>query len=109
MELKNKIIKALHEYAVLAVEWGTNEDPEVSLQEDFFEETAQEITELIMRDRYKMMSEYAGLTGFAQGCLEGVTINLKDPETIKAIKDAIDKIEEMHDKVFKNFSIEDVE
>lgn len=105
--MKNKIIKALHEYAVLAVEWGTTEDPEVSLQESFFEETADEILELIIKERYKLLSEHAGVTGFAQGCLEGVTIDIRDEETKQAIKDAIKKIETMHQEVMAKYWIEE--
>ena len=109
MELKNKIIKALNEYAVLAVEWGTEDDPEISLQEDYFEETSQEITELIMRDRYNMVIEYARLVGFAQGCLEGAKFHTHTEESKLLIKESIQDIDKMCDKFMEDYQIEEVE
>ena len=105
MNLTDKIIKALHEYAVLCTEYLTEDDPQISLQEDYFEETSEEIKEIIALERYKVMSEYAKIIGYAIGALEGASYHISDKEIKQIISNHIKEIDDDYNKAFDKYSI----
>lgn len=105
MDLTEKIIKALHEYAVLCTEYLTEDDPQISLQEDYFEETSEEIKEIISLERYKIMSEYAKIIGYAIGALEGAMYHISDKEVKEIISNHIKEIDDDYNKAFDKYSI----
>lgn len=105
MNLTDKIIKALHEYAVLCTEYLTEDDPQISLQEEYFEETVDEIKEIIALERYKFMSEYAKIIGYAIGALEGASYHISDKEIKEIISNHIKEIDSDYKKAFDRYVI----
>lgn len=105
MNLTDKIIKALHEYAVLCTEYLTEDDPQISLQEDYFEETSEEIKEIIALERYKVMSEYAKIIGYAIGALEGASFHISDKEVKEIISNHIKEIDSDYKKAFDKYTL----